>query len=99
MLSMQLCSNEWNGAHVSMPALERLANGANGQRHGHLEERLTNLLLLQSGHVAAQGAEAAELRILAYHPFNQFSQGQQQGAPVLRVAFQTISATRKTTNV
>jgi hypothetical protein len=38
MLSLQLCSNEWNGAHVSVSALERLANGANGQRHGHLEE-------------------------------------------------------------
>jgi hypothetical protein len=51
------------------------------------------LLFPQAGYVPTDGPQSSEFRILADHPFDEFPERQEQGVPVLRVAFQPVPGT------
>lgn len=52
---------------------------------------ITNLLLSNGGFVAAHGSHGFELRLFLDGPLGQLPQRQEQGVPVIRIVFKSIS--------
>ncbi len=59
---------------------------------------ITNLLLSNGGFVAAHGSHGFELRLFLDGPLGQLPQRQEQGVPVIRIVFKSISVKKQKNN-